>query len=121
MVDAGYGRIVNTTSSGVFGLPQNLSYATAKGGVIGMTRSLATAGGGHGLKANLIAPAAMTRMACQGPGEAALPDAGPMASHLLAPIVASLATSNCPTTRETYAAGAAPVALVVLAPTPPPP
>src|SRR3546814_8804203 len=69
MVDAGYGRIVNTTSSGVFGLPQNLSYATAKGGVIGMTRSLATAGGEHGIKANLIAPAAMTRMAGQGAGE----------------------------------------------------
>src|SRR3546814_12416747 len=51
MVDAGYGRIVNTTSSGVCGLPQNLSYATAKGGVIGMTRSLATAGGEHGIKA----------------------------------------------------------------------
>ena len=32
MVGQGYGRIVMTTSSGVFGLPENLSYATAKGG-----------------------------------------------------------------------------------------
>jgi hypothetical protein len=31
MVDQGYGRIVMTTSSGMFGLPKNLSYATAKG------------------------------------------------------------------------------------------
>ena len=30
MVEQGYGRIVMTTSSGMFGLPDNLSYATAK-------------------------------------------------------------------------------------------
>ena len=35
MVAQGYGRIVMTTSTGVFGLPANLAYATAKGGVIG--------------------------------------------------------------------------------------
>ncbi len=63
MVDQGYGRIVMTTSSGVFGLPKNLSYATAKGGVIGLTRSIATTSEAHGIKVNLIAPAAMTRMA----------------------------------------------------------
>ena len=33
-----------TTSAGVFGLPNNTSYATAKGAVIGLTRSLALAG-----------------------------------------------------------------------------
>src|SRR3546814_17441702 len=120
MVDAGYGRIVNTTSSGVFGLPQNLSYATAKGGVIGMTRSLATAGGEHGIKANLIAPAAMTRMAGQGAGEAAPPDAGPMASPLVAPLVASLAPEDCPVTGKFYPAGPGRVPGGVHAPTPPP-
>ena len=52
-----------TTSSGMFGLPNNMSYATAKAAVIGLTRSLAAAGAGHGIKVNLIAPAAMTRMA----------------------------------------------------------
>jgi NAD(P)-dependent dehydrogenase (short-subunit alcohol dehydrogenase family) len=63
MVEQGYGRIVMTTSSGVFGLPTNLAYATAKAAVIGLTRSLNTAGAAHGIKINLIAPAAMTRMA----------------------------------------------------------
>ena len=63
MVAQGYGRIVMTTSSGVFGLPENLSYATAKAAVIGLTRSLHTAGAAHGIKVNLIAPAAVTRMA----------------------------------------------------------
>ena len=63
MVEQGYGRIVMTTSTGVFGLPNNTSYATAKAAVIGLTRSLAIAGAKHGIKVNLIAPAAMTRMA----------------------------------------------------------
>ena len=31
MVEQGYGRIVMTTSAGMFGLPTNTSYATAKG------------------------------------------------------------------------------------------
>ena len=42
MVDRGYGRVVMTTSSGVFGLPNNTSYATAKGAIIGLARSLAS-------------------------------------------------------------------------------
>src|SRR6185437_11316236 len=37
-VEQGYGRIVNTTSSGMFGLPNNVGYATAKAAVIGLTR-----------------------------------------------------------------------------------
>ena len=44
MVEQGYGRIVMTTSTGMLGLPDNTAYATAKGGVIGLTRSLAVAG-----------------------------------------------------------------------------
>ncbi len=56
MVDQGYGRIVMTTSAGLFGLPNNTSYATAKGAVIGLTRSLKIAGAKHGIKVNLIAP-----------------------------------------------------------------
>ena len=63
MVEQGYGRIVMTTSAGMFGLLENLSYATAKAGVIGLTRSLMTEGAAHGIKVNVIAPAAMTRMA----------------------------------------------------------
>jgi NAD(P)-dependent dehydrogenase (short-subunit alcohol dehydrogenase family) len=108
LVDQGYGRIVMTTSSGVFGLPENLSYATAKGGVIGLTRSLATAGLAHGIKVNLIAPGAVTRMAGQatetGPvgGAAASPWMSP---DLVAPMVAFLAHESCPVSGEIYAAG----------------
>src|SRR5690349_8545521 len=56
MVDQNYGRIVMTTSSGIFGLPTNLSYAMAKSAVIGLTRSLALAGRKQNIKANLISP-----------------------------------------------------------------
>lgn len=99
MVEQGYGRVVMTTSSGMFGLPNNLSYATAKAAVVGMTRSLALAGAAHDIKVNAIAPAAFTRMAGQGPG----PDE--MAPHLVAPMAAYLAHESCPASGEIYAAG----------------
>jgi NAD(P)-dependent dehydrogenase (short-subunit alcohol dehydrogenase family) len=109
MVDRGYGRIVMTTSSGMFGLPNNLSYATAKAAVVGMTRSLATAGASHGIKVNLIAPGALTRMAGQPAADAAPPtavtDAAQMSPDLVAPLVAFLAHESCPVTGEMYAAG----------------
>lgn len=108
MVDRGYGRVIMTTSTGVFGLPQNLSYAAAKGAVIGMARSLATAGAAHGIKVNLIAPAARTRMAGQSSGsDVDGPDgATPLSPDLVAPMVAFLAHEDCPVSGEIYVAGA---------------
>ncbi|HVS66995.1 MAG TPA: SDR family NAD(P)-dependent oxidoreductase [Mycobacteriales bacterium] len=113
LVKQEYGRVVMTTSSGVFGLPNNTAYAAAKGGVIGLTRSLATAGMPHGIRVNAIAPAAGTRMA----GRAA-DESGPMSSDLVAPMVAYLAHETCPVTGEIYAAGAGRFARIVLAQTP---
>jgi NAD(P)-dependent dehydrogenase (short-subunit alcohol dehydrogenase family) len=98
MVEQGYGRIVMTTSAGIFGLPNNSSYATAKGGVVGLTRSIATEGAKLGIKVNAIAPAAYTRMA-SGPGADQLP------SELVAPMVAFLAHEDCPVNGEIYTAG----------------
>jgi NAD(P)-dependent dehydrogenase (short-subunit alcohol dehydrogenase family) len=109
-VEAGYGRVVMTTSSGVFGLPANTAYAAAKGGVIGLARSLATAGAAHGIKVNLIAPVAYTRMA-SGPG------ADTMQPELVAPMAAFLAHENCPVTGEIYLAGAGRFARVFIATT----
>jgi NAD(P)-dependent dehydrogenase (short-subunit alcohol dehydrogenase family) len=114
MAEQGYGRIVMTTSSGVFGLPMNTSYATAKGAVIGLTRSLATAGAKKGIKVNALAPAAMTRMAGPAPDDA---DAT-MAPELVAPMVAYLAHEDCLVTGEIYAAGAGRFARIFLASTP---
>jgi NAD(P)-dependent dehydrogenase (short-subunit alcohol dehydrogenase family) len=111
LADQGYGRIVMTTSSGMFGLPNNISYATAKAAVVGLTRSLATAGSKRGIAVNLIAPAAMTRMAGgAGPEE--------MTPELVAPMAAFLAHEQCPVSGEMYAAGAGRFARIFIATTP---
>ena len=99
-----YGRIINTTSAGMLGLPNNLAYATAKGATVGLTRSLATAGRKYNILANLIAPAAVTRMA--GPAGETDPTGTPMDPAMVAPLVAYLAHETCPVTGEMYAAGA---------------
>lgn len=114
MVAQGYGRVVMTGSSGMFGLPTNLSYATAKAAVVGMTRSLTVAGAEHGIKVNVIAPAAMTRMAGREDDGAG----APMASSLVAPMVAFLAHEDCPVSGEVYAAGAGRFARIFVASTP---
>ena len=63
MVAAGYGRIVNTTSEGAFGLvPKAAAYGGAKGGVFGFSREIALEGAPKGILVNLLAPRAATRM-----------------------------------------------------------
>lgn len=101
MAEQGYGRIVMTTSAGVFGLPANLSYAAAKGATIGMVRSLTTAGAPLGIHINAIAPAAVTRM---GGGDDGPPPAN-MDPALVAPMVGYLAHESCTVSGEVFAAG----------------
>ena len=112
MVDQGYGRVVMTSSAGLFGLPNNTSYATAKGAIVGLARSASLAGATHGIKVNVIAPAAWTRMAGEGDGD------GQMAPELVAPMAAFLAHEDCPVSGEVYAAGAGRFARIFIATTP---
>jgi NAD(P)-dependent dehydrogenase (short-subunit alcohol dehydrogenase family) len=109
MVEQRYGRIVMTSSSGMFGLLENLAYATAKAGIVGLTRSLMTEGAAHNILVNAIAPAAITRMAGRSADETdALgddPGSGPMSPDRVAPLVAFLAHEDCPVSGEIYAAG----------------
>lgn len=56
------GRIVNTVSGGMFGLPRLCEYGPAKGGVFAFTRSLALEAVEHDIHVNAIAPQAATRM-----------------------------------------------------------
>ncbi|MEU4658427.1 SDR family NAD(P)-dependent oxidoreductase [Streptomyces sp. NPDC023723] len=113
MLKQDHGRIVLTGSIGMFGLPDNLSYATAKAAVIGMARSMAASAGEHDIKVNVIAPNAMTRMA-GGPSEGmdSLREQGhgggddAMDPALVAPMVAYLAHEACAVSGEVFLAGA---------------
>jgi NAD(P)-dependent dehydrogenase (short-subunit alcohol dehydrogenase family) len=55
------GSIVNVTSLAFYkGYANALAYAASKGGVIGLTRSLAIALGPHGIRVNALAPGLMS-------------------------------------------------------------
>ncbi|HET9720199.1 MAG TPA: SDR family NAD(P)-dependent oxidoreductase [Solirubrobacteraceae bacterium] len=57
MREAGYGRIVQIASNAFFaGTPNMGPYLAAKGGVVGLTRALATELGKYGITANAVAP-----------------------------------------------------------------
>ncbi|MGX7727835.1 SDR family NAD(P)-dependent oxidoreductase [Rhodococcus sp. 2H158] len=104
MRERGYGRIVNTSSgAGLFGNFGQANYSAAKAALVGFTRTLAVEGGPKGIKANALAPMAFT----------------PMTDHLLdgsvadltrpelvSPVVALLASEECPVNGEVITAGA---------------
>ncbi len=115
MCDAGYGRIVLTSSiGGLYGNHDVANYAVAKAGVIGLSNVAAMEGAAHGVKSNVIVPAAVTRMA-EGIDTSAYPPMGP---ELVAPAVAWLAHETCSITAEILIALAGRVATAVMAETP---
>ncbi len=56
MVDAGFGRIVNLSSSSALGNRGQANYAAAKAGLQGFTKTLALELGRFGITANAVAP-----------------------------------------------------------------
>jgi NAD(P)-dependent dehydrogenase (short-subunit alcohol dehydrogenase family) len=114
MLSQNYGRIVLTGSSGMFGLPDNLGYATAKAALIGMARSLTVSAGDRNIKVNVIAPNAWTRMAARG-GDDDPPAVARMEPELVAAMAAFLAHEACPVSGEVYLAGAGRFARVFVA------
>ena len=103
-----YGRVVLTTSAGMFGLPDNLGYATAKASMIGMAKSLTVARGKANVTINCVAPNAVTRLGARTEREQAAQEAmAPvMDPALVAPMVAYLAHESCDVSGEVYVAGA---------------
>src|SRR5262249_36322574 len=103
MVEQHYGRVVMTTSTGIFGLPDNLGYAAATAALIGMARSRTAAAAGRDIKINLIAPNAWTRMAAH-PSDRLETIRRPAPKHmepdLVAPMVAYPAHETCTVSGE---------------------
>lgn len=115
MCDAGYGRIVLTSSiGGLYGNHEVANYAVAKAGVIGLSNVAAMEGAAHGVTSNVIVPAAVTRMA-EGIDTSAYP---PMGAELVAPAVGWLAHESCSVTGEVLIALAGRIAKAVVAETP---
>jgi NAD(P)-dependent dehydrogenase (short-subunit alcohol dehydrogenase family) len=115
MCDAGYGRIVLTSSiGGVYGNHGVANYAAAKAGVLGLTNVVALEGESAGVRCNAIVPGAVTRMA-EGLDTSAYPPMGP---ELVAPAVAWLAHESCSVSGEVFVAIAGRVAKLVIAETP---
>ncbi|SPM29586.1 SDR family NAD(P)-dependent oxidoreductase [Mycobacterium terramassiliense] len=115
MCDAGYGRIVLTSSiGGLYGNQDVANYAAAKAGVIGLSNVAALEGAAEGVRSNVIVPAAVTRMAT-GIDTSAYPPMGP---ELVAPVVGWLAHESCSVTGEVFIALAGRVARAVIAESP---
>src|ERR1700722_5850081 len=115
MCDAGYGRIVLTSSiGGLYGNHNVANYAAAKAGVIGLSNVAALEGAAEGVQCNVIVPAAVTRMA-EGIDTSAYP---PMGSEFVAPVVGWLAHESCSVTGELFIALAGRVARAVIAESP---
>jgi 3-oxoacyl-[acyl-carrier protein] reductase len=70
MKRAGWGRIVNVTSgAGTHGVPGFSAYSAGKGGIVGLSLTLAQELGRFGITVNALSPAALTDMLEQLPPE----------------------------------------------------
>ena len=63
MLKQGYGRILNVCSTNgvVFGIPESAAYDAAKGGLAGLTRTMAVEASGSGINVNALLPGGDTR------------------------------------------------------------
>jgi NAD(P)-dependent dehydrogenase (short-subunit alcohol dehydrogenase family) len=115
MCEAGYGRVVLTSSiGGLYGNHRIANYAVSKAGMIGLANVVALEGAPAGVRCNVILPGAVTRMA-EGLDISAYPPMGP---ELTAPVVAWLAHETCSISGEMLVSMAGRVARAFVVETP---
>jgi NAD(P)-dependent dehydrogenase (short-subunit alcohol dehydrogenase family) len=115
MAEAGYGRVVLTSSlGGLYGNKGVANYAMSKAGMIGLSNVIALEGAEFGILGNVIVPAAVTRLA-DGLDTSSYPPMGP---ELTAPAVGWLAHESCSITGEMLVSVAGRVARAYIAETP---
>lgn len=114
MCEAGYGRIVLTSSiGGIYGHANVVNYGVSKAGMIGLNNVTAIEGAPQGVKSNVIIPGAVTRLA-EGLDTSQYPPMGP---ELVAPVVGWLAHESCSVSGELLVAVAGRVARAFIAET----
>jgi NAD(P)-dependent dehydrogenase (short-subunit alcohol dehydrogenase family) len=104
MMKKRYGRVIMTASSaGLWGIENVSSYCAAKGGIIGLAKSLAHEGREHNILVNVLAPGARTRAT-----DALLDEsmARTWRAELVAPAAMYLASEACHHNGIVLAAGA---------------
>jgi NAD(P)-dependent dehydrogenase (short-subunit alcohol dehydrogenase family) len=103
-VDQGYGRVVLTASTGMFGMKQNLSYAIVKSAMIGFANSATISAAPYDIKINTIFPNGFTRLggldeSKQSPEDSQIP------TRLVAPMVGYMSHESFPRSGELLIAG----------------
>jgi NAD(P)-dependent dehydrogenase (short-subunit alcohol dehydrogenase family) len=100
MCDAGYGRVVLTSSiAGLYSNKNLAGYAVSKAGLIGLANTIALEGATFGVTCNTIVPAAVTRLS-EGIDTSAFPPT--MVPDEVAPTVAWLVHEDCKSTGEMF-------------------
>ncbi|EMG46225.1 Peroxisomal hydratase-dehydrogenase-epimerase [Candida maltosa Xu316] len=101
--DKQYGRIINITStSGIYGNFGQANYASAKAGILGLSKTLAVEGAKNNIKVNIVAPHAETAMTLTIFREQ---DKNLYHADQVAPLLVYLGSEDVPVTGETFEVG----------------
>lgn len=106
LIKSGSGRVINTVSAAMYGMPERTGYGAAKGALLGFTRNLAVDGETYGIKVNATAPIAGTRMAENSTIPKEVRDfMMTLPPELVSPAIAYLAHPDCAVNGETFVLG----------------